>query len=377
MLKTAPLYKAEGSLIGAIACLKDTSKTEDVNSNIKHSGSHDLLTGFLGRAQFEKELKKHDNDKGLPLSVIRAEINGLKLVNETFGYHHGDNLIIQGAMVIRNTCGNNASIFRWDGIGFTILLPKTDYETSLRICKRVINTCKETNNTPIPLSLACGTATKNNITEDINKAVKKADIIMQRKKTLASKELQVYLTNSLQKLLEAKADETVEHAFRINNYAAAIGMAVGLSADELHKLALLSALHDIGKIAIPDSIILKVGNLSPEEWEIMMMHSEIGYNITRSVPELSSISKEVLYHHEWWNGQGYPVGLAGENIPLLSRIIAVVDAYDVMTSGRSYKKPVSPKKALSELRKYSGSHFEPRLVETFINIQTIKNSTAH
>ncbi|MDW7740199.1 MAG: HD domain-containing phosphohydrolase [Bacillota bacterium] len=170
---------------------------------------------------------------------------------------------------------------------------------------------------------------------------------------------------SLQKMLDEKTEETVTHAFRINDYATQIGKALNLTANELHKLALLSALHDLGKIAIPDSIILKTKKLTPEEWEIMKKHSEIGYNITNSIPGLSHISKMILHHHEWWNGKGYPDGLSGEEIPLLSRIIAVVDAYDVMVTGRSYKKSLTPHEALKELQDYAGTHFEPRLVKIF------------
>lgn len=173
---------------------------------------------------------------------------------------------------------------------------------------------------------------------------------------------------SLQKLLDEKTEETVEHAFRINALASEIGRAVGLSSDELHELTLLAALHDVGKIAIPDSIILKSEKLSPEEWDIMKKHSEIGYNMTQSIPELAHISEKILHHHEWWNGEGYPHGLSGDIIPLLSRIIAVADAYDVMTSGRSYKKAFPAEKALEEIKNYSGIHFDPTLVDVFIKI---------
>jgi HD-GYP domain-containing protein (c-di-GMP phosphodiesterase class II) len=114
---------------------------------------------------------------------------------------------------------------------------------------------------------------------------------------------------------------------------------------------------------------LKADKLTPEEWDIMKKHSEIGYNITQSIPELTHISQKILYHHEWWNGEGYPDGLAGEEIPLLSRIIAVVDAYDVMISGRSYKRPFTPQEALQELKNFSGTHFEPHLVNIFIDIR--------
>lgn len=199
------------------------------------------------------------------------------------------------------------------------------------------------------------------------------DITEIKTNTNISRDTRGRIISSLQKLLEEKTEETVEHAFRINTYATEIGKELGLNTEDLHELTLLAALHDIGKIAIPDTIILKSESLSPDEWEIMKKHSEIGYNMTRSIPELAHISKKILHHHEWWNGQGYPEGLSGEEIPLLSRIIAVVDAFDVMTSGRSYKKSFPQKKALQELINYSGTHFEPHLVDIFIKIKKLED----
>jgi HD-GYP domain-containing protein (c-di-GMP phosphodiesterase class II) len=221
--------------------------------------------------------------------------------------------------------------------------------------------------------MSYGTATIFDASEDFNKVIKKAELMMQRNKSVISKELQLNIIAALQKLLEAKSEETIDHALRININSIRIGKIIGLTDSELHELALLAALHDVGKIAIPDSIILKKEKLTPEEWEIMKKHSEIGYNLTQSIPELSHISDKILQHHEWWNGEGYPDGLAGEEIPLLSRVIAVTDAYDVMTSGRSYKKSFSHKKALGELKKFSGIHFDPRLVDIFIEIQEQNN----
>lgn len=374
-VKASPLYNSKGSLLGAIAYLKDFTKAKDIETKIHQLSFHDFLTGFYNRAFIDEELRNLDSEEELPLSVIRAEINGLKLVNDTFGYQQGDNLIVQGATIIKDACIDDATICRWNGSGFTIVLPKTNYQTSMDICHKIESSCKQCTETAVPLSISYGTATKVDAAEDINKVIVDAEKMMLRSKVVVSKDMRGSIISSLQKLLEEKTEETVEHAVRINNYATEMGRIIGLSSTELHELTLLAALHDLGKIAIPDSIILKADKLTPEEWEIMKKHSEIGYNITQSIPELSHIAQKILHHHEWWNGQGYPDGLAGEEIPLLSRIIAVVDAYDVMISGRSYKKSFSPSKALAELKKFSGTHFEPQLVNIFIDIMQNKKTS--
>jgi HD-GYP domain-containing protein (c-di-GMP phosphodiesterase class II) len=150
--------------------------------------------------------------------------------------------------------------------------------------------------------------------------------------------------------------------------ALVLGVSLKLRENKLNELSLLSALHDIGKIAIPDEILMKKGKLTDEEWIIIKRHPEVGYNISGSSPHLIPIADAVLAHHEWWNGSGYPRGLKGEDIPLTSRIISIIDAYDVMTHERSYKKAVSRQDALEELRRCAGTQFDPSLVEIFTQI---------
>ncbi|GAG66829.1 unnamed protein product, partial [marine sediment metagenome] len=132
--------------------------------------------------------------------------------------------------------------------------------------------------------------------------------------------------------------------------------------------SLLATIHDIGKVAILDVILNKKQNLSKKEWDIIKRHPEIGYRIAVSSKQLSSIAEYILTVHEWWDGNGYPQGLKGEDIPVLSRIIAAVDAYEVMITGRPYKKAVSKSEAIAELEKCSGTQFDPRLVKKFIRI---------
>ena len=136
----------------------------------------------------------------------------------------------------------------------------------------------------------------------------------------------------------------------------------------LNDLEMLAMMHDIGKIGIDDAILKKPGRLTDEEYDIMKSHTTIGYKMATTIPEIEHIAYLILTHHEWYDGKGYPKGLKGEDIPLLSRIIAIIDAYDVMTHDRVYKKAVTKLEAIAELRRCQGTQFDPKLVDTFIDM---------
>lgn len=157
------------------------------------------------------------------------------------------------------------------------------------------------------------------------------------------------------------------HAERLKKYALKLGTQLNLSKDQLNDLDLLARFHDLGKVGIPETIIFKSGKLTEEELQTIRKHSEIGYRIGQSMPDLQPIAEYILKHHEWWNGQGYPLGLQGEDIPLECRIISIVNAYDIMTSNRPYHQAITAKEAIAELRKKSGIQFDPELVEQFIH----------
>jgi HD-GYP domain-containing protein (c-di-GMP phosphodiesterase class II) len=146
-----------------------------------------------------------------------------------------------------------------------------------------------------------------------------------------------------------------------------------LSAKELDGLSLLAVLHDIGKVGIRESVLQKPGPLTPEEWEEMKKHPEIGYRITQNIPELAAVAEYILYHHERWDGKGYPRGLKGEEIPLLCRILAVADAYDAMTSDRTYRKAMSREEAIAEIKRNAGTQFDPIVADNLINMLAKEN----
>ena len=191
------------------------------------------------------------------------------------------------------------------------------------------------------MSVSLGVATKKDVDQKTEDVLREAEDMMYWKK-LASNNTRFSTVAYFQRTLAEKTQKTLEYGRLVQDLALRMGDALGLSSAERDELAILAVLHDIGEIAIPENILLKPGRLTPEEWQIIKKHPEIGNNIARSVPNLTTIAEAILTHHERWDGTGYPYGLQGERIPLLSRILSIADAYDAMISGRPYKKRGQP-----------------------------------
>ncbi|MTV50005.1 diguanylate cyclase [Heliobacillus mobilis] len=329
---------------------------------------HDNLTGLYNRAYFEQEMNRLNTFRQLPLSIVIGDVNGLKLVNDTFGHKEGDRLLVCIAQVLKSELRNEDIICRWGGDEFAVVLPKTDEATAEKICSRILRTCKEADEGPIPLNISLGVACKTNPEQKINEIFVQAEEKLYRRKFHASIEVRNTILKSLKDKLAEKYNETQAHIEHLRQLAIQLGKSLKLSDNELNELYLLASLHDIGKIAIPVHIASKEEKLRVEEWEIMKSHSEVGYRLVRTLPEYAHIADKILTHHEKWDGTGYPLGLKRNEIPVLARILAIADAFDVMVNGRPYKKPLSLEEALRELAKGAGSHFDPAMVEDFFKI---------
>ncbi|HYB20346.1 MAG TPA: HD domain-containing phosphohydrolase [Thermodesulfobacteriota bacterium] len=348
--------------------IEDITERKKSEEQIRFLSFHDKLTGLYNRAYSEEELKRLNTERQLPISIIIGDLNGLKLVNDAFGHQEGDKLLIKIAAILRESCRQEDLIARLGGDEFGIFLPRTGDRAAMEITNRINVACRETSQGPLRLSIALGTVTKLDLSQDFRTIMKEAEDRMYRNKLLESKSVRSSIISSLQQTLFEKSHETEEHTRRLKQLAVQIGRAFGLPDSVLDELALLATLHDIGKIVIPEGIIIKQGNLSGEEWESIWKHPEIGYRIAGQFPELSPIAEAILAHHEWWNGGGYPRGLKAEDIPLISRIISIVDAYDAMTYGRPYKEALEQQEALAEIKKGAGSQFDPQIVEMFLNL---------
>jgi len=172
----------------------------------------------------------------------------------------------------------------------------------------------------------------------------------------------------LKKTLEVRDAITGSHSERIKHLVVAIGKELKVPEQMVFDLKLLAQFHDIGKVGIADRILFKPGPLTPEEFKEMQRHCEIGYRIALSSPDLCQIADLILRHHEWWNGQGYPLGLKEKDIPLECRILALADAYDSMTTDRPYRKAITKQAAIEELAACSGKQFDPEVFESFLGV---------
>jgi response regulator RpfG family c-di-GMP phosphodiesterase len=173
--------------------------------------------------------------------------------------------------------------------------------------------------------------------------------------------------NSMAKILDARDPHTSQHSTRVTNLSVAMANILKLSDDEKDVLYIAASLHDIGKVGIPDSILLKPGTLTDEEFMIIKRHPDIGADILKPIPPMSRETEVIRYHHERYDGKGYPLGIGGEEIPLLSRIINLADSYDAMTSDRPYRNGLPMDKAIEEIVRCMGSQFDPELAKLFIS----------
>jgi len=341
----------------------EQKRTEE---EIRYMSFHDILTGLYNRAFLDEEIKRLDSSRQFPISIIMLDLNGLKLVNDTYGHEQGDEMLQKTAETLQKSCRQEDIIGRWGGDEFVILLPRTPQEKALEISRRIHENCQGSYVQEVPLSIAFGVAEKSDEKINIADTLSEAEDNMYQQKLSESRSTRSAILHTLLQTLATKSFETQEHTRRMQEVARKIGEKLELTQAEMNRLSVLITLHDIGKINLSEEILTKKGSLTEKEWEEMKRHPATGYRIARATEEFSHVAEDILAHHEHYDGRGYPQGLKGKNIPLLARITAIADAYEVMANGRPYKEALTPQEIREEFKRCAGTQFDPELVEIFL-----------
>ena len=353
----------------------------------------DELTGLFNRRHFEERLKEEiarHSRYGDPFSLFIIDLDNFKTYNDVYGHPAGDTLLGQIGTIIKNSVRDADQAFRYGGDEFVVILPQTVRGDAHVVAERVrVQIADEMEKKSLTVTCSIGLASYPADGVIAGELVVAADTALYYGKwtggnrtyssskatsdppddaRIHGKRDGLSAVYALVSVVEARDRYVYGHSRRVNTYAVALAEAIGLSPDKVSRVSTAALLHDIGKIGIPDEVLNKKTKLTAENWEAIKAHPRLGTNIVSNIPQLLRCADSILYHHERWDGSGYPEGLKGEQIPLESRILAIADSFEAMSSARPYRPALSREEVMEELRKGTGTQFDPSLVEVFIGI---------
>ena len=361
----SPIISEAGDTEGAVVIFRDNTEKKKKQDEILFLSYHDQLTGLYNRRFFEEELKRLDTERNLPMTLVMFDVNGLKLINDAFGHQTADQVLQTVAWALRRECRSDDIIARIGGDEFVLLLPKTEWEMAEIISNRIQQSIKNEKVQSIQLSVSYGWETKRETGVDMAEIFKNAENNMYVHKLVESASTRHGIVDVIMKTLNEKNSRESEHAQRVSVLCAKLAEHMKLDRKQVDEVRTIGLMHDIGKISVREETLNKETPLTLPEWTEIKRHSEIGFKILSSSNEYSQIAEHVLHQHERWDGTGYPKGLSGPEISIQSRIVAVADAYDTMTSEHVYGKTMTYPEALAELRRFAGIQFDPTVVAAF------------
>ncbi len=334
------------------------------DETIRYLSFHDQLTGLYNRHYFVSEIKRLEGSREYPIAVVSADLDGLKLVNDTMGHESGDSYLKSGAALLKESLRSYDILARVGGDEFVILLPRTDYAAAQKVINRIYQRaemCRD-ESTGLPLSISTGVAVSENAEKNLEETYRDADAQMYRDKLVRSSRARNNMIRDMLTLLfkhdrSSSADKEYLQALSVK-----LGQAAGLDEKQLADLVMLAQIHDLGLITVPEEIRNKKSDLSEDELNYIRQHPVKGYRIAQSSAETAEVAELILRHRENYDGTGYPLGLKGEEIPVECRILAITRAYVDLSVEHSTQQ------ALSEIKKAAGFRFDPALTETFMRV---------
>lgn len=363
----APINTEDDNSSSRILCMiEDVTARRKAEEEILYLSYYDQLTGLYNRRFYLEELRRIDTERNLPITLVMADVNGLKLTNDAFGHMEGDQLLKHIADTMKKHCRADDIIARIGGDEFIMLLPQTSMEQAEKLVDRINVALAEEKCYPVICSVSFGWDTKSESGEDISKTYINAEDHMYRHKLTESAAMRSDTIKLIVKRLFHKYKREEQHAKRVGRLSAATAKALGMNTAEINELKLAGFMHNLGYIILREALLNKSGSFTDTERIEMERHPEIGYQLLRSVGKYSSIAEYILHHHERVDGTGYPSKAVADEIPIQSRIIAIADAYDAMTNESSYREKLSIEEAIKEIRKNAGTQFDKAIAEVFI-----------
>jgi len=366
---------------------RERANTDELTGLFNHRNCHERLDEEIARSSRFGDI----------FSVLMLDLDRFKNYNDAYGHLVGDEVLKQIGRIITEAIRTADIGFRYGGDEFVVLMPRTSLEAATKVAERLRKSIEaHTDMKRLPQTCSIGVAawpTDGIMREEILQAADSASYyakhnggnqVCQANKVVLSEAFRVEGLHdkynkdtilstiyALAATVDAKDHHTYGHSKKVSTYATRVAELLGYPKEGVDRIRTAALLHDIGKIGIPDHLLSKNDSLRESDWKKIQSHPNIGVSILKNINDLTDCLPAVQYHHERYDGTGYPLGLKGDNIPLDARILAVADSYDAMTSERPYRNTIiTEKEALKELKRCSGTQFDPAIIDAFVELIT-------
>ena len=390
---------ADRALVESVALEAGTAlQNARLYSEAAERANRDSVTHLLNHRAVQERLHEtlaRSKRSGARFSIVMMDLNNFKFFNDTYGHPVGDDVLRNVASALKEASRDSDVLGRYGGDEFIMLLPDTDAAGTLEACARIQTALdarylEPVKGTKLPISISFGwssfPADGENVLDLLTAADQhlydhkrgNASRLISRIKNAEQEELRRLknravggsfgVLNDLVNAIDNKDHYTRHHSEEVTYLSLLVARELGYDEAQLEAVRISGLLHDVGKIAVPDDVLRHPGKLNREQWELMQRHPTFGAMIVKDVPHLEAVGDGIKYHHEKWDGSGYPEKLAGEKIPKMGRLLAMGDCYSALTTDRPYRKGWTPQAALEEIAKCAGTHFDPELCAVFLRV---------